>query len=436
MSTRRFQRFFDLAKVEKLDDGSGAVRVTGILSSETPDEAGEIITADAMREAIPDYMKFGAVREMHDEIAAGVMLKVEVGDDGKTYCEADVLDESTIKKLLHDPPVLKGWSVGGKKTARDPNNKKRITGIRLTEASLVDRPCNHDALVELAKFATNEEEDDMDEDATKSEADEPLSKGGTMLPETGNPTTAPKDAAATSATTPEVPSSPETLDSLLRKYAGEEIWDAKNALEALSTIFFLFTKEKGEPGEGTGQADALKVALDKLKEFIVSEIMEDSTLAMASRTDDLAKKGAKFAKATKTKLAEAHEHLDKASACMKASGYMDDKDDDDDEAKKAAHAEDLQKLAQIETELEELRKSSATVKAENEELKKTSDQAAEMLGQLLEKRKGALRAVPKEGDTGINADAEDDLTKRAPESMEEATEQARMLISRSIKSNH
>ena len=84
MSTRRFQRFFDLAKVEKLDDGSGAVRVTGILSSETPDEAGEIITADAMREAIPDYMKFGAVREMHDEIAAGVMLKVEVGDDGKT----------------------------------------------------------------------------------------------------------------------------------------------------------------------------------------------------------------------------------------------------------------------------------------------------------------------------------------------------------------
>ena len=42
MSRRRndFHRYFDLLKVSDPDPETGAVRVTGILSTETPDEDG------------------------------------------------------------------------------------------------------------------------------------------------------------------------------------------------------------------------------------------------------------------------------------------------------------------------------------------------------------------------------------------------------------
>ena len=42
------------------------------------DDQGEIVRADAIRAALPDYMRFPAIREMQ---AAGTALEVDVGDD-------------------------------------------------------------------------------------------------------------------------------------------------------------------------------------------------------------------------------------------------------------------------------------------------------------------------------------------------------------------
>ncbi len=158
-NNRKFKLYGDFEKVEKLEDGT--VKVSGIASSETVDGAGEVVTASAMKAAIPDYMAFGAVREMHQPIAAGAAISIETGDDGVTRFEALVVDEGSIKKVLSDPPVLKGFSIGGKVTGRDDLNKAIITGLKLNEISLVDRPCNPDAKLAIAKL--EDAEDDGDE---------------------------------------------------------------------------------------------------------------------------------------------------------------------------------------------------------------------------------------------------------------------------------
>jgi hypothetical protein len=162
----KFKLFGELQKAEKQEDGT--LIVSGIASSEAVDSAGETIKASAIKAALPDYMAFGAVREMHQPIAVGVALKCDVDLFGKTHIEAKIVDPVSIKKV--EEGVLKGFSVGGKITDRDTLDKTIITGIKLTEISLVDRPCNPDALVNLCKL-DDEDEDEKDK-KKKSEDDD------------------------------------------------------------------------------------------------------------------------------------------------------------------------------------------------------------------------------------------------------------------------
>jgi len=62
-----------IEKVEAQADGT--VRVHGIATTEAIDDQGEIVRADAIRAAIPSYMKFPAIREMHQLQAAGTALE-------------------------------------------------------------------------------------------------------------------------------------------------------------------------------------------------------------------------------------------------------------------------------------------------------------------------------------------------------------------------
>jgi hypothetical protein len=150
----------EIAKVEEQEDGT--LKVWGVASSDAEDSDGETITAEAMKAALPDYMKFGAVREMHQPKAAGTALEVEVGDDGVTKICAHVVDSEAIKKVQKG--VYKGFSIGGRVTGRDELKKTTITGLKLTEISLVDRPANPDAVITCYK-------------ADGIDLDEPLHKG-------------------------------------------------------------------------------------------------------------------------------------------------------------------------------------------------------------------------------------------------------------------
>ena len=97
-----------------------------------------------MKAALPEYMKFGAVREMHQKSAAGTAIEASVDDAGKTYFGAHIVDPVAVTKVRAG--VYKGFSVGGSVTGRDELNKNLITGIRLVEVSLVDRPANPEAV--------------------------------------------------------------------------------------------------------------------------------------------------------------------------------------------------------------------------------------------------------------------------------------------------
>ena len=139
-----------IQKVEPQDDGT--VRVHGIASSEVTDDQGEIVRADAMRAAVPDYMRFPALREMHQLSAAGTTLEAEVGDDGATRIVAHVVDPVAVAKVRNQ--VYRGFSIGGRVTQREAGNPKVITGLVLNEISLVDRPANPEAIFDCWKSTT------------------------------------------------------------------------------------------------------------------------------------------------------------------------------------------------------------------------------------------------------------------------------------------
>lgn len=176
--------YAEIAKMEAQDDGT--VKVWGYASSEAVDSDGEIIAAEAMKAAIPDYMKFGAVREMHGSNAAGTAIEINVEDDGRTFFGAHIVDPVAVTKVKTG--VYKGFSIGGSVTARDELNKSQITGLKLTEISLVDRPANPDAVFTCFKAdKPKDEEEATDKDDKPSdkstEEDGDKSKDGDKEPE-------------------------------------------------------------------------------------------------------------------------------------------------------------------------------------------------------------------------------------------------------------
>ena len=175
--------YAEIAKMEAQDDGT--VKVWGYASSEAVDSDGEIIAAEAMKAAIPDYMKFGAVREMHGSNAAGTAIEINVEDDGRTFFGAHIVDPVAVTKVKTG--VYKGFSIGGSVTARDELNKSQITGLKLTEISLVDRPANPDAVFTCFKAdKPKDEEEATDKDDKPSdkstEEDGDKSKDGDKEP--------------------------------------------------------------------------------------------------------------------------------------------------------------------------------------------------------------------------------------------------------------
>jgi HK97 family phage prohead protease len=143
----RFRQFGAITKVEDQEDGT--IKVWGVASSETRDQQGETITAAAMKAALPDYGRFPALREMHEPSAAGRVVEAEVDDHGITQICAHVVDPLAITKVRAG--VYAGFSIGGKVLKRDTADRSVITALKLVEISLVDSPCNPDAVINMWK---------------------------------------------------------------------------------------------------------------------------------------------------------------------------------------------------------------------------------------------------------------------------------------------
>ena len=138
----------DIAKWEKSSDGT--LLIEGICSTADLDAQGEVVAPDAMRKALPEYLRVGSVREMHQPIAAGKPVSAFVDEDGKTHLTAKIVDKGTIQKI--EEKVLKAFSIGGKALKKAGNT---ITELLLKEVSVVDIGANPATAFEICKFDDN-----------------------------------------------------------------------------------------------------------------------------------------------------------------------------------------------------------------------------------------------------------------------------------------
>ncbi len=456
-----------ITKVEEQDDGT--LIVSGIASSECVDSEGETVLASAMKDALPDYMKFGAVREMHQPIAAGTALSAEVASDGCTYFEALVVDDDAVKKVKTG--VYKGFSIGGRVPAggRNKDNPKIIERINLVEVSLVDRPANPEAVIQLAKMeAPVDPVAPASPDSAAAAAPAPATTppaapaaaaaaavppapavaepaapaapaetapAAAVVPAVAAPAPTPAPAPAPAAAAPVAPA--EAPKAAAAAPSGDVVekslyhvgWAAE-VLSSLNSLGQSLAYEEQSEGTTSGVPAGIKAACgamcDALKAMVdkeVAELMGDSEKAAAAVADAmqkraarLEKKGARFSADTKKAL---QAHSDALAAvhkslgdCHKAFGEMGWKQDDDVEdaagataIAQAAQVTDLQKRAQ---ESDAAREAAHAALAD---VVAKRDELAKRLAEAEEKlqRAGgpALTVVPvdKSQDTGGGASA-------------------------------
>lgn len=134
------------AEITKIDAKTRTV--FGYASTEARDRQGEIVTRDAIMKALPGYMLWKNVREMHMPSAVGTAIEAQMDAKGLWF-GCHVSDDRAWKKV--EDKVYKGFSIGGRVLSRDDSDKSIVTGVDITEISLVDRPANPEARFELIK---------------------------------------------------------------------------------------------------------------------------------------------------------------------------------------------------------------------------------------------------------------------------------------------
>lgn len=381
--------YADIAKTEELDDGT--VKVWGYASSEAEDSDGETIKADAMKAALPDYMKWANVREMHQAKAAGTAIEAEVQDDGRTWFGAHIVDSEAVKKVKAS--VYKGFSIGGKVTARDNLNKSIITGIKLVEVSLVDRPANPEAVFTVVKADGIEDENAVDELAA-------LLDKGEVTPQ-------------------------QLIDMVKAAKAGQSddklqkgMWTLQDFASVLATLGWICSDAQYEAeweGDNSPIPAQLRGWLAQGIEIFKAMAAEETAellaglkaaagdvdvIELAHRGSDLAKAGSRYSKATKAALADVHKCIADANEKLAAMGYdKDDAEEDDADADKGAAGTDL---AKVSGDLDLAKADLAKMTAERDDLAKRVKE----LESKPDDGKARLINIGKAEDNGGQSDAE------------------------------
>jgi 2'-5' RNA ligase len=172
----RWTRF---AKIDQINEEEQTVY--GIASTETPDNQGgvwegrryegDIISIEAIEKALPDYLKWSNIREMHQPSAVGKTLEAEI-KNRELHIGIKVVDKTAWEKVREQ--VYRGFSIGGdvvKAVLVEIAGKiyRKILELKLYEISLVDRPANGDAEILLWKFNKQEDNPMPDEKTPAAE---------------------------------------------------------------------------------------------------------------------------------------------------------------------------------------------------------------------------------------------------------------------------
>lgn len=178
-------RFF--AEIQRVDEEKRLV--SGYAATEQRATDGLVVTRDAIAGALDDYMAYGNVREMHQPSAVGVTREASVDDTG-LYITCEVVDDAAWEKVKRG--VYKGFSIGAKITERDSADKTVVRGINLREISLVDRPADPGAKIDLwhADDFSPDEVSDGDDVERRTFSDEQRKKAaetGAAMPDGSYP---------------------------------------------------------------------------------------------------------------------------------------------------------------------------------------------------------------------------------------------------------
>jgi len=143
------------AEFTRLDEAEHIVEGYCFVNETVDGEGGIRVTRQAMEDATPEYLRWGAVRSMHQPLAAGTALGIEWDEKG-ALLRARIVDDQEWRKVTGG--VYKGFSIGIQpKLIR---NQCVETALWI-ENSLVDRPRDWDALFTMFRI------DDWDPAATE-----------------------------------------------------------------------------------------------------------------------------------------------------------------------------------------------------------------------------------------------------------------------------
>ena len=286
--------------------------IVGVAAEETLDRTGEIFDFESSKAHIQGWSdefsaltggrSLGNVRAMHELVAAGKVVELQFDDVAKRVevC-VEVVDDDEWRKV--EEGVYTGLSFAGKAVSRwvDGSGYKRYT-LNPRELSLVDRPAIPTATFTLVKADGSTEEREFKQE---QHMEKPNEKDGKGAPP-GTQEEAKKADGGQDLKNVDVAGD-------IKKYIGEEAYDAQTALSALITLQYLYEKEKDETHpEAAQQVANLLIVISKLKAFISSEALENDPL---TGTDDTAKadqagRGAdEVAKAGKRHSAEDFKHI-------------------------------------------------------------------------------------------------------------------------------
>lgn len=308
------------AEINKVDEDQRLVY--GYASTEALDWQGERVSKAAIQDALPDYLKFSNIREMHQASAVGVAEEATVDDKG-LYLVAKVVDDNAWKKVKEG--VYKGFSIGGKCLAK---MKDTITKLKLTEISLVDRPANPEAVFEMYKFDDGEEK--INTENKNNDAKKPVSKGMyavANLAELLASLNALKESATweaeiegdNSSLPAKLKSAVENLGQILREMVDEEVSELTEGNDVENTQK---TEDLSKKEDGQVQTDLTK-QMSSMNEMM--QKMLDQNKQLMEQNAELAKRVNQLeAKPASEKQAYANDHGVKTITKMQDTGSNDD----------------------------------------------------------------------------------------------------------------
>lgn len=271
----------DIAKSER--DENGDLIVYGKATGPDLDLDGDRCDPAWLKQAMPKWMEWGNLREMHRPVLAGIGLEL-TNDGDDWYVKSKVIDDKVAEKI--EKGGYKGQSIGIKSGVREKRDEQNwIVGGEIIEVSYVDRPCNPTAKLAIAKMAG-----DGWEPEERPDGEHWYDKGATLAadPEDEDEDTLnlgkPKPKAAELDGRDEMKALAYITKAARGAASGEQA-DIDDAHEAIAVLSRLIISEANDLADGDlseiRDIQLLMDAVCSLKWFIRSEETEGSSDEMA-----------------------------------------------------------------------------------------------------------------------------------------------------------